>query len=250
MSVADPDAATALQCDNSNDNGGNPNGHFEEPHAPPSSLRQFLQQYAMIVLSILTALALERLAVDWNNHANARASRARIEAELAHDLAELKDSEQTNAINVQNARAVAKALFALVKAGKPNDAAMLEAFKPMFNHFSFAGPSWQRTAWDSAIADQSASHLAPADLGRYAAIYAKEKDMEDTTQLLLSGDWLSRETDEGVEYELGQIDGRKAIAMLARYLLTEQNIDNIQKDLITLMTTGHSPGMQPDTSGH
>ena len=220
--------------------------HFEEPHSPPSGLRQFVQQYAMIVLSILTALALERFAVDWNNHANARASRARIEAELALDLADLKQSEQINAANVENAHKVAKVLFDMVKAGKPNDAAMLDAAKPVAKSFSFSTPSWQRTAWDSAIADQSASHLAPADLGRYAEIYSAEKDMEDTTHLLLSGDWIDREVDASVAYNFGQIDGRKTVALLARYLLTEQNIDAIQKTLITLMTTGHRSGVTPE----
>jgi hypothetical protein len=224
--------------------------HFEEPHAPPGGLRQFLQQYAMIVLSILTALALERLAVDWNNRANARESRVRIEAELAHDLADLKQSEQINADNVQTAHKVAKALFELVKAGKPNDSVMLDAARPIFKHVSFSAPSWQRTAWDSAIADQSASHLPPADLSRYAEIYAAEKDMQDSTQLLLSGDWITRETDAGVDYELGQIDGRKTVALTARYLLTEQNVDDLEKDLIVLITTGKRPNTKPDPITH
>jgi hypothetical protein len=37
---------------------------------------------------------------------------------------------------------------------------------------------------------------------------------------------------------------------LARYSLTEQNIDNIQKDPITLTTTGRSPSMKPESSAH
>ena len=222
--------------------------HFEGPHSPPGGLRQFLQQYAMIVLSILTALALERVAIGWNNHANARQSRTRIEAELARNVADLKQSEQRNAENVQTARDVAKALFKLVRAGKPNDAAMMDAARPMFSHITFSAPTWQRSAWDSAIADQSASHLPPADANRYAEIYASEKDMEDTTQWLLSGDWLSRETEAAIDYQLGQVDGRKMLALVARYLLTEQNIDSTQKDLITLITTGHRPDTKPDSA--
>lgn len=219
--------------------------HFEEPHAPPSGLRQFLQQYAMIVLSILTALALERLAIAWNNQANAHASRTRIEAELTHNLSELEQSEQRNAENVTNAHKVEKTLFDMVRAGKPNDAAMLDAARPMLTLISISTPSWQRTAWDSAISDQSAGHLPPADLRRYAEIYAFEKDMEDTTQLMLAGDWLTRVTDAMVDYQLGQIDGRKVTALLARYLLAEQQIDRNQKDLITLVTTGHPPDPKP-----
>jgi len=217
--------------------------HFEEPHAPPGGLRQFLQQYAMIVLSILTALALERAEVSWNNAANARESRDRIEAELAHDLAELRKSEQTNVANIQVAHKVGKALFDMVKAGKPNDAAMLEAAKPMFEHFSFSGPTWQRTAWDSAIADQSATHLEPADLRRYAEIYANAKDMDDTTKLVISGEWLTRASDTVIDFQFGQIDGRKVIALVARYLLAAEDIEKSEKDLETLMTTGHAPAV-------
>ena len=219
--------------------------HFEEPHAAPHGVRQFLQQYAMIVLSILTALALERLAVAWNNHADAEASRSRIEAELALDLADLQKCEMLNSGNVENAHKVAKALFDMVKAGKPNDSAMLDAAKPVAGRFSFCTPSWQRTAWDSAIANQSASHLAPADLGRYSEIYASEKDMEETTQLLMSGNWIDREVDASVEYNFGQIDGRMTVALIARYLLTEQNIDGMQKALVELMANGKRPPAKP-----
>ena len=62
----------------------------EHPHAPPASLREFIRQYAMIVLSILTALALERAVIDLHDRGAARDSRVRIEAEIAGNLAELK----------------------------------------------------------------------------------------------------------------------------------------------------------------
>ena len=38
-----------------------------------------------------------------------------------------------------------------------------------------------------------------------------------------------------------KIDGHKVVALLARYLLAERQIDSNQHDLITLMTTGHLP---------
>jgi hypothetical protein len=139
---------------------------------------------------------------------------------------------------------VGKTLFDMVKAGKPNDAAMLEAAKPIFEHFSFSGPTWQRTAWDSAIADQSATHLEPADLRRYAEIYADAKDMDDTTKLVISGEWLTRASDTVIDFQFGQIDGRKVIALVARYLLAAEDIEKSEKDLETLMTTGHAPDVK------
>ncbi len=79
----------------------------------------------MIVLSILTALALERVAVTINNNLAARDSKARIEAELTHNLSELKDSDDLNAENVKTVTTTAHALIDYVKANKPNDAALL-----------------------------------------------------------------------------------------------------------------------------
>jgi hypothetical protein len=213
--------------------------HYEEPHHPPSSVRQFLSQYAMIVLSILTALALERVAVSINNTIAARDSKVRIEAELAHNLSELKDSEEINLANVTRVKAASHALIDQIKAGKPNDAAMLALAAPGFSHLDFASPSWERDAWDSAIADQTASHLDPADLQRYAEIYADERDMESTEQFLLGGDWLSRATELGIDTRLGKVDGLKIVNVMARYLVAAQQMEEIQKDLITLITTGH-----------
>ena len=49
--------------------------HVHEPLAPPTTFRQFRREYAMIVLSILTALGFERTAVYLHDRASAQASR-------------------------------------------------------------------------------------------------------------------------------------------------------------------------------
>jgi hypothetical protein len=67
--------------------------HVEEPHHAPTTLREFLRHYAMIVHSILTALTLEHVAVSMQDQAAAAASRVRIEDELAGNAWDLKQQE-------------------------------------------------------------------------------------------------------------------------------------------------------------
>ena len=213
----------------------------DNPHAAPSSLTEFLRQYAMIVLSIITALALERGAVAIHDAAATRNSRARIEAEIARDQGDLARCEQMNAADVKAVKGVLKQLVAALKQGKLDQAALVPFFKPAFDHFNIASPSWQHDAWDTAIADQSASNLASADLRRYAEIYTTARDMDATAQLLLSGDWLGHMATMRVDVALGTLDAHAMADSLARFLLAVGQIDRTQQDLQTLITTGHNP---------
>jgi hypothetical protein len=207
----------------------------DAPHHPPGTLVEFLRQYAMIVLSILTALALERAVVALHDAGAARDSRARIEAELAQDDRELKQSEHSNAETVKSVRETLKQLVDLLKQGKPDPAKLLPVVKPGLTHFSVSTPSWQHDAWDAAIADQSATHLASSDLHRYAEIYASARDMESTAQLLLGGDWLTRMATLSIDVALNALDARSSADMLARFLLAVSQIDQSQKELEALI---------------
>jgi predicted NBD/HSP70 family sugar kinase len=202
---------------------------------------EFLRQYAMIVLSIITALALERGAVAYRDATAARQSRARIEAELARDMAELAQAEQVNADSAHAIGAVLKTLVAALKQGKIEQTALRAILQPAFDHFAVSMPSWQHDAWDSALADQTASHLDSADLRRYAEIYATERDLDATAQLLLSGDALMRGATARVDLALGTLDGRDMANVLARFVLAVSQIDRGERDLQTLIATGHNP---------
>jgi hypothetical protein len=206
----------------------------------------------MIVLSIVTALALERAAVAIHDAAAARDSRARIEAEIARDAAELRRCEQSNAVDVKAATGVLKLLVAALKQGRVGQAALEPIFKPAYEHFNIAAPSWQHDAWDTAIADQSASHMASADLRRYAEIYTTAREIDATTQLLLGGEWLTRMATLRLDEALGTLDGRALADGLARFLLAVGQIDRMQQDLQTLIATGHNPeddNARPDPMG-
>jgi hypothetical protein len=203
----------------------------ETPHHPPSTFAEFIRQYAMIVLSILTALALEQVAVAVTHAAAARASKARIETELAHNAAEVANSLKINTENTEALRAALRTLVDLLKAGTPSDDQVMAVAKTTLGHFSVDLPGWQRDAWDSAIADQSASHLQQSDLRRYAEIYDDEKDATSAAILLLGGEWVAQSSDLMLDYKIGKIDPKLLASTLARLLAALQQISAGQKEL-------------------
>ena len=213
----------------------------DTPHHPPSSLRGFVLQYAMIVLSILTALVLEQAVLTIHNAATARDSRARIEAEIAGSVTDLKNAAQTNAARLQQVSDVLTALDAKLKDGTPDEATTMGLAQKVIDHIGISLPTTQRDAWDTAIADQSASHLSLSDLQRYSAIYTAELIMDDETKLLLTGDYVRSVSDMNFGVRTGKLDGRSFARALTLDFLAGPEILHHQEALIRLIETGHRP---------
>jgi hypothetical protein len=203
------------------------------PHEPPSTFREFRREYAMIVLSILTALGLERAAVYLHDRAAAQESRARIEQEIAGDLADLRKALAFNVANVDSTRAGLNALIDVLKSPSPDPAKVKQiAQDSMQGHLGLELPTWERDAWDAAIADQSASHLDPRDLRHYADLYTSARDAVGATNIVLGGAIFDRMADFSVDMQLDQVNGREAARIMARYLAAAQQIVAVQKDLL------------------
>lgn len=202
-----------------------------EPHNAPTTWAEFFKQYAMIVLSILTALALERTAVALHDRSAARESHTRIEAELAQDTTELRHSQALNRESIAHAKTGLTALVTVLKAPQPDAAKVRMAVQSALTGLSFNTPSWQRQAWDSALADQSVNHLPAADVSRYRAIYATERDFADIVHVVIAGEWLTETTNLDVDLRLDKVDGRQAAHVLARYLLVVEQIETGEETL-------------------
>ena len=213
----------------------------EQPHHAPTSLRGFIRQYAMIVLSILTALGLEKAAVAINDASQARKSRERIEAELARTVVDLKDAEEANAQGTRRVQEALSALVAAMKGGDATEAQVAAAGREVAGGLAIALTSPERDAWDTAVGDQSAGHLASADLRRYAEIYAAERDLAEAARLLLAGEWLTRSTDTILDVRLGRADARALAQTVGRFLLAAEQISGAEKDLEVLIETGSKP---------
>lgn len=213
--------------------------HPPEAHAAaPRSIGDFLRSYAMIVLSIVTALALERAAVAWQNAEAARASRARIEAELALNVAELRQSLTNNRAAVDNAREVAKGLIAQLKAPSIDTKAVMELFGRGFSKRVVTIPTWRRDAWEAAIADQSATHLAPRDLRRYAEIYTNARDLVDVEHVTFGPELQQTAADLQLSLRLGAPDTKLAAAVMLRFLISSQQIIMAEQSLLDTATKG------------
>ncbi len=210
--------------------------HLEPSHHAPGTRQEFLRQYAMIVLSILTALGLERVAVGLHDRAAARESRFQIEAELARDAADLAVSEQVNRASIKQTKTALRALIAQLKAPQPGPMKPDASIAPLLTGFSISTPSWQRQAWDTAVSDQSASHLDAGDLNRYRVIYASERDLNELAQLLLGGEWLTQSVNVELDAQLGRYDVRQIAGVLARYLLVVEQVEAGEEKLSGLLT--------------
>jgi hypothetical protein len=216
----------------------------DTPEHPPTSLRGFVQQYAMIVLSILTALALEQLVVSVHNASTARASRVRIESEIARFVADLKVSAQTNRERLKKVNAVLTTLDAKLKDDTIDDATTNASAQQIMDQLGINLPSYQRDAWDTAIADQSLTHLDSDILRHFSEIYADALISSEETRLLLTGDFVRRVSDTKLGFRIGKLDGRELAATLTLDALAGQDILSHQEELIRLIEGDQRGGIE------
>jgi hypothetical protein len=92
-------------------------------------------------------------------------------------------------------------------------------------------PTWQREAWDAAIADQSAEHIDASDLRRYSRMYNRASDVSDDTRIVLNGSLLDRLADVQIDLSLNEVNGREAAKLMARFLVAAQQIVLMQEGL-------------------
>lgn len=151
--------------------------HLELPKLRLHSLADFLKHYLMIVLSILTALALEAWIEHVDHARAAAAASASIEAELRSDLDDIRGAERINQSRLQPLTALAKLMTADLQAGQ--DAAainrQLQAHRKDLS-LSINWPIFASQAWDVAVANQSASWVDSERLRRYSGAYASLHD--------------------------------------------------------------------------
>jgi hypothetical protein len=204
----------------------------EQPHHPPSNLRDFLRQYAMIVLSILTALTLEQAAVALHNASAAAASRARIEAEIDTTRTELKLSRKRNLDRLNAIKEQERALLKELNAPQPNQAAVVSIAAKVLPLVDVEIPDYPTNAWETAVADQSASHLSSSDLHRYADIYTAERNAINLPNMLLQGDILARFSNANLDLIRGKSDAVALSQLIVHYLLITRILDHQQADLL------------------
>ena len=158
------------------------NMHFEVPKVKMHSLREFLQHYLMIVLSILTALGLEQWIEGAHHRHAAEYASAQIDSELETMLGDIQAAIQTDEKKLAPLIAIDKAIHDDVQKGLP-DAEINKHIRELNGGFrlSINWPAFNTQAWDVAVANQSATWMEVARLHRYTAAYAAVRDAASWT---------------------------------------------------------------------
>jgi cell division protein ZapA (FtsZ GTPase activity inhibitor) len=95
--------------------------HLEPLEKLPRSVREFLSHYAMIVLSILTALALEQLALGIEHRHEGARAKEEVEQEIASNRKMVEEALQITRENKRDWEALFARTVADVRAGQSTD---------------------------------------------------------------------------------------------------------------------------------
>ncbi len=156
--------------------------HFEVPKLKMHSLREFLQHYLMIVLSILTALGLEQWIEHVHHKHAAEYASAQIHTELANTLHDIQATIDLNQKKLDPLIALDADISDDVRKGLP-DAEINQHIRERSKSFALAinWPAFNNEAWDVAVANQSATWIDSQQLHRYAVAYAALRDAASWT---------------------------------------------------------------------
>jgi hypothetical protein len=226
-----------------------PTMHVEPLEKLPRSVREFLSHYSMIVLSILTALALEQVALRLEHRHEGQRSKEEIELEIATNR---KAVEDALAITVQNEKVwddLLSRTVAEVRSGQPTDASLVDHLREASHNFRDALPPLKTTAWDAAISDHSVNYLAHEDLTRYSEIYASQRLFSQAMWDMLRDSAARDLAAISLGVTLGKADATTTVATLNSRLRTIGIVQSqlMQLDDVLKGSDGAGNGGEPAT---
>jgi plasmid stability protein len=154
---------------------------LESPESLSRSIRKFLREFIMIVVSITCALALEQTVSSLHHRRSAEQSRRQILQELRSNLAEVQRVAQANEQHARQMNAAYKELLKQALAGVPSQK-INDAFVARFDGaaLGITLPNLRHGAWDVAVANQSATYIDDASLRNFSVAYASIKDFSSS----------------------------------------------------------------------
>jgi hypothetical protein len=158
--------------------------HFEVPKS--KKLKEFGGEYVMIVISILTALALEHVVQAIHHKHLAHEAAEKIEAELRLNAKDVKDVLAHNESDLKEIKRVRAELLEGLR-DKVADDVLMARFKSDWKSglvLSITVPTLRHEAWDAAVANQAVTWMPDEQLQRYVTAYA---DIRDVQTLSTSG---------------------------------------------------------------
>ena len=194
--------------------------HVEPLEKLPRSVREFLSHYAMIVLSILTALALEQVALGIEHRHEGARAKEEIEQEIASNRAEVETSLKSTQKNAKAWGALYARTLAEVKSGESTDRSRVAALGEAQHLFRDAVPSLKTTAWDAAISDHAVNYLDHADLTRYSELYTVERQYQQVMWDSLRDSAIRDLSSLSLAAATGKADPDQTIAVLNSRMLS------------------------------
>jgi hypothetical protein len=155
--------------------------HFEVPKA--KTFKEFGGEYLMIVISILTALALEQGLEALHHRHLAHQASEKMDAELRDTIKQVTQSLEHNETKARELHQVREQLLAGIQA-RTGDVELMKRYeqewKPMMR-LNMDTPSLHREAWEAAVANQAVTWMRREDLERYAGAYGAIRDVGTVT---------------------------------------------------------------------
>jgi hypothetical protein len=155
--------------------------HFEVPKA--KTFKEFGGEYLMIVISILTALALEHGVQTWHHRHLAHEAADKMNAELRSTIKDVSAALEHNEKKRQSLHQVRDQLLAGIRA-KTSDAELMKRFNQEWAEMmrlDLDTPPMHREAWETAVANQAVTWLPREQLENYAAAYGAIRDTSTST---------------------------------------------------------------------
>jgi hypothetical protein len=212
--------------------------HFEVPKA--KKFKEFGGEYVMIVISILTALALEQGLEALHHRHLAHEAAAKMNAELRETIKEVSAALEHNEKKRLAIHEVRKQLLAGIRA-KTSDAELMKRFELEWQEalrLDLDTPGLRREAWEAAVANQAVTWMPREQLERYAGAYGS---IRDTSALTYSGTMtlLDMPRVMGVmsNVQMGVSNPQEIYRMASQIVSAYDNLDGNLKSLNKLLQT-------------
>lgn len=188
--------------------------HVEPLEKLPRSVREFLSHYAMIVLSILTALALEQAVLGIEHHHQGERARHEIEQEIEANRHAVHESLATTRDYAKVWEAMLDKTVAQVNGGQSTNESLLATIEEARRHFGDSMPALKTAAWDAALSDHAVDYLQHEEVTRFADLYAFQRFFSQALWDTLRDNLSHSLSDVSLPQLLGKADPMATIAML------------------------------------
>jgi hypothetical protein len=210
--------------------------HFEVPKA--KKFKEFGGEYVMIVISILTALALEHGVQSWHHRHLAHAAAEKLQIELRDNIKQVNEVLAYNEPKRQALRQVRDQMLADMRA-KTGDAGLMRRFEQEWQstvRLNIQRPSLRREAWEAAVANQAVTWMPREALERYAGVYGWIRDTASfsygSSQAFLDG---PRLRDMMSNVQMGSSNPQEIFRAVNQLLDLYDNLDDNLKALNSTM---------------